>query len=653
MDALARAAAGRGERRRIENPDAFLVEEAVQQAFGRQRRIDQLVIFHRRREMPRARPVLVVLSGEQRVVFLAFLGRAFAALARQFLQQQPARAPVGAEAALVVLRDGESDEGRQLLGLPEVVLGHRNERLPVDGDDALVGVRIAGRVDRHRHVALADQGALVAAPLCRGKIRMLLLEGDVAAQLPRRDEIGHEEIQGTVGLRLQDELALALQRAAEHGRQRQRLAEEVAYGGWIVVPLEDVVDDGPEPHHAPDQIGIHRAEGQNQIIAHQRIGRAFRRACTRTVTLRFRHVHLLLRRRNNPASIDAEAPRQNGLLRMEPVFRLVPHDRLGSVDHRCRDLVAPVGGQAVHEDRVVRGLFHERLVDRVGPEQLLAPRGVLLPHRHPGVGDDAVGPAHRLDRIVGELDVGALAFRPLQHRILRVELRRAGERQVELQSRCRMDPRGSDVVAIAGPRDLAPLDRALGLLEGHDVGDDLAGVRLVREPVDDGHGRVRGELQQRFVLVGADHDRVDVARKHLRSVGNGFAPPDLQVVVVEGERLPAELPHGEIERNARARRRLLEDHHQHLVRDAVGPKLRRHAAAGLLHGVAHGDDALHRRPVDAVDVQEMPGKRFACFRSHGRAHAFRKAVMIRTAWTRGAAPASGAASPPRSRSRRH
>ena len=128
----------------------------------------------------------------------------------------------------------------------------------------------------------------------------------------------------------------------------------------------------------------------------------------------------------------------------------------------------------------------------------------------------------------------------------------------------------------------------------------------VGKAIDHGHGGVLGKLGQGFVLVGADHDGVDVARQHLGRIGYGFAAADLQVGVVERERLAAELAHGDVERHARARRGLLEDQHQHGIGDALRTQLGGHALARLLHGARHVDDAPQGAGVDAVEVEKMP-----------------------------------------------
>ena len=54
-----------------------------------------------------------------------------------------------------------------------------------------------------------------------------------------------------------------------------------------------------------------------------------------------------------------EAPGEDALLRVQAVLGLVEHHRLRAVDHLVGHLLAAVGGQAVHEDRVGLGLGHQ------------------------------------------------------------------------------------------------------------------------------------------------------------------------------------------------------------------------------------------------------------------------------------------------------
>ena len=64
---------------------------------------------------------------------------------------------------------------------------------------------------------------------------------------------------------------------------------------------------------------------------------------------------------------------------------------------------------------------------------------------------------------------------------------------------------------------------------GEDVGQDLAGMVLVGEPVDHRHARGAGEALDDRLLEGPHHDDVAHARDHLRRVLHRLAPAELRV----------------------------------------------------------------------------------------------------------------------------
>src|SRR4051794_34620224 len=51
----------------------------------------------------------------------------------------------------------------------------------------------------------------------------------------------------------------------------------------------------------------------------------------------------------SPSTLLAEAPGEDALLGMEPVFGLIEHDGLRPIDHLFGDLLATMGRQAMHE----------------------------------------------------------------------------------------------------------------------------------------------------------------------------------------------------------------------------------------------------------------------------------------------------------------
>src|SRR6266550_891055 len=236
---------------------------------------------------------------------------------------------------------------------------------------------------------------------------------------------------------------------------------------------------------------------------------------------------------------------------------------------------------------------HQPGVHLIALEQIVSPRAVPVAHRYPSVGDDAVGPFHRFLRIAANVDRGTRILEPVGEPFLRLELGRGGDPQAEIEALGCMHPRGEHVVAVARPGDGAAADRTAVLLESHNVGEHLAGMRTTSEAVDHRHSRVLGELQQRLVLSRADHDAIDVAREHPRRIRDTFAATELHVVPGERDRLAAELAHGNVEGDPRAGRRPIEDHGQRAAGErafglALALELRLHGAARLDHGAPLG-----------------------------------------------------------------
>src|SRR5262245_10203794 len=104
---------------------------------------------------------------------------------------------------------------------------------------------------------------------------------------------------------------------------------------------------------------------------------------------------------------SAEQQRQQRLLRMQAVLRLVPHGRPRAVEHVRRDLLARVGGEAVQNDRVRAREAEQRVVEavRLQVAEALAPRR-LLAEGDPDVGDQDVRAAGGLARVAGQLERG-------------------------------------------------------------------------------------------------------------------------------------------------------------------------------------------------------------------------------------------------------
>src|ERR1700686_4640129 len=93
---------------------------------------------------------------------------------------------------------------------------------------------------------------------------------------------------------------------------------------------------------------------------------------------------------------SAQQPKQDGLLNMQAIFRLLENDRPRRIDDRRGDFIATMRRQESHEDRVVSGVLEQALVDLIRSEHLSALGClVLLTHAGPHVGVDGLRAANR------------------------------------------------------------------------------------------------------------------------------------------------------------------------------------------------------------------------------------------------------------------
>ena len=199
---------------------------------------------------------------------------------------------------------------------------------------------------------------------------------------------------------------------------------------------------------------------------------------------------------------------------------------------------------------------------------------LLLPHRGPHVRVDDVGAADRLHGIGRHLRRRGAFLLGVAHRALqdeRVRLvalgRRHGHGDAQLGGA--EHERVADVVAVAHVRQLQAVEPPALLGKGEEVGQRLARVELVGEPVDDGDGPVLREVDHVLVGEHAGHDPVHVAGEHLGGVRHRFAALELDRVAAQEDRGAAQLVHADLERHARAGRGLLEDHGQRLALERV------------------------------------------------------------------------------------
>src|SRR5258708_18824840 len=161
-----------------------------------------------------------------------------------------------------------------------------------------------------------------------------------------------------------------------------------------------------------------------------------------------------------------------------------------------------------------------------------------------------------------------------------------------------MHPGGQNVVGVAGPSYGLAANGPAVLFEGHDVGEHLAWMRATRETVDYRHGGMPRELGQHVVIERAYHDDVDIARQNPRRVGDGLASPELHLLAGQPYGRAPELAHGDVEGDARACRRLVEDHGKRppLERPRAAVAARLHGAARLEHPASPLPGSAHAIP---------------------------------------------------------
>ncbi len=211
------------------------------------------------------------------------------------------------------------------------------------------------------------------------------------------------------------------------------------------------------------------------------------------------------------------------------------------------------------------GAGHHLAIHHEALERLLARQFFrLIAHARPHIGSDEVRALAGLPRIVELAQVrdlrraqgvaravllDAIAFRP-------------GEVQGETEHFRGLQPGVEHIVGVADPGHGLALDRAAMLDIGHDIGEDLAGMKLVGQAVDHRHARIRGETLDDFLTIGANHHQIDHARKHLRRIFDGLATAQLAIAGIDVDGRAAELVHAGLEAQPGAGGVLLENHRQ-------------------------------------------------------------------------------------------
>ena len=141
------------------------------------------------------------------------------------------------------------------------------------------------------------------------------------------------------------------------------------------------------------------------------------------------------------------------------------------------------------------GPRHEPRVDLIALEQIVPARRRWSPIDTQVSVTTQSAPFTASSGSRADRDRGAGGLDPVDQRLLWRELRRGRDPQAKLEALGGMHPRRQHIVGVAGPRHGAAADRTAMLLERHDVGHHLAGMRTPRQAVDHRHGGVTRKLR--------------------------------------------------------------------------------------------------------------------------------------------------------------
>ena len=158
-------------------------------------------------------------------------------------------------------------------------------------------------------------------------------------------------------------------------------------------------------------------------------------------------------------------------------------------------------------------------------------------------------------------------------------------------------------------------------LKGENIGQDLAGVLIVRERVDRRNAGMAGEVVDVLLGKGADDRAMDHAAEDTGGVLDRLAAAELDVAGIEEKRPAAKFMDADLEADAGAGGRLGEDQRPCLAGEGFGSE-----AAVRLEGRRGVQHVLHVRRGHALQTQKMFhrtvgftfGKRGICVNGGGR-----------------------------------
>src|SRR5260364_353602 len=79
------------------------------------------------------------------------------------------------------------------------------------------------------------------------------------------------------------------------------------------------------------------------------------------------------------------------------------------------------------------------------------------------------------------------------------------------------------------------------------IGEDLAWMHFIGQPIDHRYARTGGETLQFGLLKGADHDQIDHAGNDARRIFNRFSAAQLRIAHIHTYSMSAELGNARLE----------------------------------------------------------------------------------------------------------
>ena len=190
----------------------------------------------------------------------------------------------------------------------------------------------------------------------------------------------------------------------------------------------------------------------------------------------------------------------------------------------------------------------------------------LLTFRRAGLGGvphsrcHHIGILNTLGRVCGQVEGAAVLVGEHQHIRRRAVALRADTGDLHPSQQSAHDEAVCHAAAVADKAELPARKAAPALPNGHQVGQNLAGMGVIRQAVDHRHTGQLGKLFQIALAVGAPHHAVVVAAQHPGGVLEGLAPAGLQLGGVHVIAQAAHLVHTHLKAGAGAGGRLGEQH---------------------------------------------------------------------------------------------